>query len=120
MKNYVDGFVIVLPKDKVEAYRAIAEQAAAIWKEYGALEYRECVGDDLEIASVLPFPKLTGAGPDETVVFSWIAFESREHRDEVNAKVMADPRMNEMCDGANMPFDIAKMAYGGFRTIVAT
>lgn len=119
MKNYVDGFVIVLAKDKVEAYREIAEKAAVVWKEHGALEYRECIGDDMEIAGILPFPKLTGAGPDETVVFSWIAYESREHRDAVNAKVMADPRMNEMSDGGNMPFDIAKMAYGGFRTIVA-
>lgn len=118
MKNYVDGFVIPLAKDKVETYRALAEKAAAVWKEHGALEYRECIGDDMQIEGVLPFPKLTGAGPEDTVVFAWIAYESREHRDAVNAKVMADPRMKDMCGAENVPFDPMKMAYGGFRTIV--
>ena len=118
MSLYVDGFVLPLPKDKIDQYKAIAEKAAKVWKEYGALEYRECIGEDLEVKDVLQFPTLANAGPGETVVFAYITYKSREHRDEVNAKVMADPRMNEMCGGEGMPFDCKKMAYGGFTTIV--
>ena len=118
MAHYVDGFVIPIPSDKVEQYRAIAEQAGKIWREHGALDYCECVGDDLNVADQVPFTTLSGAAEGETVVFSWIKFESREHRDAVNAKVMADPRMGGMCDPAEMPFDCKRIAYGGFRTIV--
>jgi uncharacterized protein YbaA (DUF1428 family) len=118
MAHYVDGFVLPVPKDKIETYRAIAEKASNIWKEYGALEYRECVGDDLEIKDMVSFLKISDAKPEETVVFAWIVYNSKEHRDEVNAKVMADPRMNDMCGGGEMPFDCSRMAYGGFKTIV--
>ena len=118
MSHYVDGFVLPVPKDKIEIYRSIAEKASKIWKEHGALEYRECVGDDLDVKEQVPFPRIAGAGAEDTVVFAWIVYKSREHRDEVNAKVMADPRMNEMCGDGGMPFDCSKMAYGGFKTIV--
>jgi uncharacterized protein YbaA (DUF1428 family) len=118
MSLYVDGFVLPVPKDKIEVYRGIAEKASKVWKEYGALEYRECAGDDLDIKDVVSFRSLAGAGPDDTVVFAYITYKSREHRDEVNAKVMADPRMNEMCGPEGMPFDCKKMGYGGFKTIV--
>ena len=120
MSLYVDGFVIPLATDKIDQYRAIAEQACQVWMEYGALEYRECIGDDLEIKDMLGFPKIAGAKEGETVVFAWITYRSREHRDEVNAKVMADPRMNEMCGSEGMPFDPQRMAYGGFKSIVAS
>jgi uncharacterized protein YbaA (DUF1428 family) len=116
--KYVDGFVLPLPKSKIELYRSLAEKAGRIWKEHGALEYRECIGDDLEVKELVPFPKRAGAQSDETVAFSWIIFESREHRDQVNAKVMADPRIKEMCDPANQPFDFKRMAYGGFQIVV--
>lgn len=118
MSHYVDGFVLPLPKDKVEEYRAIAEKASKVWLEYGALEYRECVGDDLNIEGVVPFPKIANAGESETVVFAYIVYNSKEHRDEVNAKVMADPRLSEMGSPESMPFDCAKMAMGGFKTVV--
>ena len=118
MSHYVDGFVLPLPKDKIEEYRKIAELACQVWIEHGALEYRECIGDDLEAKDMVSFPQLVGIKPEETVAFSWIVFRSREHRDEVNAKVMEDPRMKNMCGQDGMPFDCARMAYGGFKTIV--
>ncbi len=118
MSKYVDGFVIPVPKDKIETYRGIAEKASKIWMEYGALEYRECVLEDPTAQEVLAFPVLAGASPEETVVFAYITYDSRAHRDEVNAKVMADPRMNEMCTPGDAPFDCKRMAYGGFQTIV--
>jgi uncharacterized protein YbaA (DUF1428 family) len=118
MSLYVDGFVLPIPKDKIETYRQIAEKAGSIWKEHGALEYYECVGDDLDVKDLVPFPKLANAKPDETVAFSWILFKSREHRDEVNKKVMADPRMDDMMKEGGMPFDLSRMAYGGFKPIV--
>jgi uncharacterized protein YbaA (DUF1428 family) len=93
MPHYVDGFLLPVPKDKIDRYRQIAEVAGKIWREHGALEYRECAGDDLDIKDQVPFPRLVETKPEETVVFAWIVFESREHRDQVNAKVMADPRM---------------------------
>jgi uncharacterized protein YbaA (DUF1428 family) len=89
MPHYVDGFVLPIPKDKIDLYREIAQEASKIWREHGALEYRECVGDDLDVKDQVPFPRIIESKPDETVVFAWIVFESREHRDEVNAKVMA-------------------------------
>jgi uncharacterized protein YbaA (DUF1428 family) len=118
MSKYIDGFVLPLSKDKLEQYTAVATKAAAIWKEHGALEYVEAVGDDLEAKEMTPFPKIAGAGPEETVVMAYIVYESREHRDAVNAKVMADPRLQEMCDKDNPILDFRRMAYGGFRTIV--
>lgn len=118
MSHYVDGFVLPLPKDKVEKYREIAEKASKIWLEYGALEYRECVGDDLNVEGVLSFNKIADAGEADTVIFAYIVYNSKEQRDEVNAKVMADPRLNEMCSPDDMPFDCKKMAMGGFKSIV--
>lgn len=121
MSKYVDGFVIPVPRDQIETYRNLAEKAGEIWKEHGALQYIEAVGDDLEAKwEMVPFPKLANAGPGETVVFAWILFESREHRDAVNAKVMADPRMKaDMMDNTqSLPFECKRMAYGGFKAIV--
>lgn len=118
MKNYVDGFVIPLPKDKIEEYRAIAEKAAAVWREHGALDYFECIGDDMVVENMVSFPQIAQCGPDDTVIFAWITYSSREHRDEVNAKVMADPRLQDMMNPENSPFDCSKMAYGGFKVLV--
>ena len=118
MNKYIDGFVLPLPKDKLEKYTEIATKAAAIWKEHGALEYIEAVGDDFNADNMVSFPKLAGAKDGETVVIAYIVYESREHRDAVNAKVMADPRIKEMCNSENPVFDYTRMAYGGFRTIV--
>ena len=117
MARYVDGFVLPVARDKLEDYRAVSRKAGEVWLEHGALEYRECVGEDMAIEGMRPFPELAGAGPGEVVIFSWIAYESREHRDEVNARVMSDPRVKDMSP-ESMPFDCARMAYGGFETIV--
>jgi uncharacterized protein YbaA (DUF1428 family) len=114
---YVDGFVIALPRRKLPLYRRIARQAGKIWKKHGALEYRECAGDDLKIKMGVPFPKLARVKPGETVVFSWILYRNRRDRDRVNAKVMKDPRIERMMK-APMPFDMKRMAYGGFKVIV--
>ena len=118
MAQYVDGFVLPIPKDKVDVYRGIAEEAAKIWREHGALEYRECIAEDMDAKEMVSFPRLASAGPDETVVFAWILFESRSSRDEVNAKVMADERLKGMCEKGQVPFDYKRMAYGGFQTLV--
>jgi uncharacterized protein YbaA (DUF1428 family) len=115
--SYVDGFVIPLPKKNLESYRKIARKAGKIWREYGALEYRECVGDDLNVKMIkATFPKLVKLKPGETVVFSWIVYKSRGHRNRVNARVIKDPRIAAM--GTDMPFDGNRMSYGGFKTIV--
>ena len=118
MAHYVDGFVIPVPKRNIEAYRRMAQEAAKVWMEYGAWEYRECVGDDLNIKMCLSFPRGIKSKPSETIVFSWITYKSRAHRDRVNAKVMKDPRLAEMMKGSDMPFDGKRMMYGGFKTIV--
>lgn len=118
MSRYIDGFVIPIPKNKIDDYRKLAEAAGKIWKEYGALDYWECLGDDLEVKEMVSFPQLANLGADETVVFSWIVYESREQRDQINAKIMADPRIKEMCDPDNPPFDCKRMAYGGFTVLV--
>ena len=115
---YVDGFVLPVPKKNLKAYARMSQKAGQVWKDHGALEYRECVGDDLEVKMGLPFKKLTKLKPGETVVFAWIVYKSRAHRDKVNAKVMKDPRMNAMMDGKKMPFDVKRMAYGGFNVLV--
>jgi uncharacterized protein YbaA (DUF1428 family) len=119
MPKYVDGFVLPVPKKNIPAYRAMAKKAAVIWKEHGALEYRECVGDDLDNKFCLPFPKGIKTKPGETVVLAYIVYKNRAHRDKVNAKVMKDPRAHAMCDPKNMPFDCTRMLYGGFKTVVA-
>ena len=118
MADYVDGYVLPVPKSNIETYRRMAEKAGAIWKEHGALEYRECVGEDLAVNDLVPFPRLVDVRPDETVVFAWIVFKSRERRDEVNANVMKDPRLADSMDPNAMPFDCKRMAYGGFETLV--
>jgi uncharacterized protein YbaA (DUF1428 family) len=116
---YVDGFLLAVPKKKLAAYRRMAKAAAKIWREHGALDFRECAGDDLSPPHGTPFPKLLKLKRGETAVFSWIAFKSRAHRDRVNKKVMNDPRIARMCtDPAAMPFDPKRMGYGGFRVIV--
>jgi uncharacterized protein YbaA (DUF1428 family) len=116
MAHYVDGFVLPLPKKNLNAYRRMAQIAGKIWREHGALEFRECVGDDLNIKTGKPFPRGIKTKPSETVVFSWIVYKSRAHRDRVNAKVMKDPRFAKM--PKTMPFDVKRMLYGGFKTIV--
>lgn len=122
MMAYVDGFVLPVPKKNLDTYLEIARKAGAVWREHGALEYREAVGEDLDIAApvpMMPFPRLTAMKDDETVIFAWIVYESRAHRDEVTAKVMSDARLKEVCrDGADMPFDVGRMAYGGFEVRV--
>jgi len=118
MSKYIDGFVLPVPKEKIETYRGIAEKASRIWREHGAIDYRECVLEDPNAQTMVAFPQLANVGPDETVVFAYITYNSRAHRDEVNAKVIADPRMNEICDPNDMPFDCKRIAYGGFTTIV--
>jgi uncharacterized protein YbaA (DUF1428 family) len=117
MARYVDGFVLPMPKKNVPAYRRLAQKAAKVWREHGALEYRECVGDDLKPKGAVPFPRLARCKPGETVVFAWIVYKSRAHRDRVNAKVMKDPRIAKMSP-KSMPFDVKRMAYGGFSTLV--
>lgn len=115
--SYVDGFVIPMPRKNVAAYQKMARRAGKIWREHGALQYLECVGDDLNVKMIqATFPKLVKLKPRETVVFSWIRYKSRAHRDRVNAKVLKDPRLAGM--GNEMPFDPKRMSYGGFKTLV--
>ena len=116
--RYVDGFVLTVPKKNLAAYRLMAQKAGKIWREHGALEYRECVGDDLKVKFGVPFPRLAKAKSGETVVFSWIVYQSRAHRDRTNAKVMKNPRLNGLCDEKSMPFDMKRMAWGGFKVMV--
>ena len=119
MARYVDGFLIPIPKRNLKAYRRIAQKAGRIWKEYGALEYIECVGDDLGgQKSSASFPRRVRAKPSETVVFSWIIYKSRAHRDRVNAQIMKDPRIAKMMQGQENPFDAKRMSYGGFKVLV--
>ena len=115
---YVDGFVLVLPRKNVAAYRKMAAAAGKVWREHGALEFRECVGDDLETGMGVPFPKLAGTRAGETVVFSWIVYRSRAQRDRVNAKVMVDPRIVKAMSGKKPPFDMKRMSFGGFKVLV--
>jgi uncharacterized protein YbaA (DUF1428 family) len=118
MPRYVDGFVLPVPKRNLQAYRRMAQKAGRIWREHGALEYRECVGDDLNVKMAVPFPRSMKLKRGETVVFSWIVFKSRAQRDSVNAKVMNDPRIAKMMDLKSMPFDCKRMVYGGFKILV--
>jgi len=115
--NYVDGFVVPVPKANVAAYRRLARKAGGIWKEHGALEYVECVGDDVSPGKLTSFPQAVKLKPDEVVFFSWIVFRSRAHRDRVNRQVMADPRLAGMTP-KDMPFDAKRMFWGGFKPVV--
>jgi uncharacterized protein YbaA (DUF1428 family) len=115
---YVDGFVLPVPKSKLDAYRRMARKAGKIWREHGALEYRECLADDVKVGKVTSFPQSVKLKRDETVVFSWIVYRSRAHRDSVNAKVMKDPRLTGMMDPKDMPFDAKRMFWGGFKVVV--
>jgi uncharacterized protein YbaA (DUF1428 family) len=117
MARYVDGFVVPVPKRKLDTYRRTARKAGKIWREYGALEYRECVADDVEMGKLTSFPRSVKVKRGETVVFSWIVYKSRAHRDRVNAKVMKDPRIAEM-DPKDMPVEMKRMIWGGFEVIV--
>jgi len=113
---YVDGFVIAVPKQNLEAYKALARKAGEIWKEYGALAYVECIGNDVPYGKVTSFPRAVEAKDDEIIIFSWIVYASREQRDQISAMAMADPRLKgEM---SNMPFDGKRMIYGGFETFL--
>jgi uncharacterized protein YbaA (DUF1428 family) len=115
---YVDGFVVPLPRENLEAYKKMSLVCGAIWKSYGALEYRECIGDDVPPGKVTSFPLSVDLKEGEVVVFSWIVYESRAKRDEVNDKVMKDPGMAPFMDPASMPFDGKRLIYGGFEMIV--
>ena len=116
--GFVDGFVLPVPRKNVGEYLRISRKAGKVWKEHGALEYKECVGADLKSKMSPPFTRLVKAKPNETVVFSWILYKSRTHRDRVNRKVMKDPRLAKMMDPKSMPFDVKRMAYGGFQVRV--
>jgi uncharacterized protein YbaA (DUF1428 family) len=118
MPRYVDGFVLPVPKKNLEAYRRMSRKAGRVWRDHGALEYRECAGDDLKTKMGRSFPQLAKAKGGETVVFAWIVYKSRAHRDRVNAKVMKDPRLAKMMEPKAMPFDVKRMAYGGFKVFV--
>ena len=115
---YVDGFIVPLPIANIDAYRAMATKAGTIWREHAALQFRECIGDDVKPGKLTSFPQSVNLEEGETVVFSWIGYASRAHRDEVNDKVMKDPRMAEMMQPGTMPFDGKRMIYGGFEVLV--
>jgi uncharacterized protein YbaA (DUF1428 family) len=116
--QYVDGFVLPVPKKNLAAYRSIAKKAGKIWRDHGALEVKECVAEDVKVGKHTSFPQSVKLKPGETVVFSWIVFRSRAHRDRVNAKVVKDPRLAEMMDPKKMPFDSKRLIYGGFKILV--
>src|SRR5262245_58427279 len=114
---YADGFVLTVPKKKLGAYKKLAQKAGRIWREYGALDYKECIGDDLKVKMGVPFTRLAKPKSGETVVFSWILYKSRAHRDSVNKKVMKDKRLCADMDPNDMPFDCKRMTYGGFKVL---
>jgi uncharacterized protein YbaA (DUF1428 family) len=116
--SYVDGFVVPVPKKNLAAYRTMARRAGKVWKEHGALEYVECVADDVQPGKVTSFPQSVKLKPDEVVVFSWIVYRSRAQRDRINKLVMADPRLASMMDPKKLPFDGKRMFWGGFKSIV--
>jgi uncharacterized protein YbaA (DUF1428 family) len=119
MAKYVDGFVIPVPRKNVAAYRRMARLGARIWSEYGALEYRECIANDVKPGKHTSFPRSVKLKGDETVWFSWIVYKSRKHRDKVNAAVMKDPRMLKYMKPGAMPFDGKRLIYGGFEIVVS-
>jgi uncharacterized protein YbaA (DUF1428 family) len=114
---YVDGFILPVPKNKVEAYRRLARKAGKVWREHGAIEFKECVADDVKMGKLTSFPRSVKRKANETVFFSYIVYKSRAHRDKVNAKVMKDKRIAGM-DMKDMPFDPKRMIYGGFKVLV--
>ena len=116
--SYVDGFVVPVPLKNLAAYRRMAKKAGKVWREYGALDYKEWIGDDVKVGKLTSFPRSVKLKRGETVVFSWIVYKSRSHRDRVNAKVMKDPRLAEMMDPKSMPFDGKRLIYGGFKILV--
>jgi len=116
--KYIDGYVVPVPKKKLAAYRALARKAGKVWREHGALEYVECVADDVKPGKYTSFPQSVKLKKNETVIFAYIVYKSRAQRDRINAKVMKDPRMNEMGDIKDMPFDFKRMFWGGFKTLV--
>ena len=122
MSKYIDGFVIPVPKANMAEYKRVATLASEVWREHGALEYIEAVGDDFPVCGDegTPAPDLVGASGEESLVFSYIVYESREHRDAVNAKVMEDSRMKQICPAVNGVFDVKRMLFGGFRVFVDT
>jgi uncharacterized protein YbaA (DUF1428 family) len=115
---YVDGFIVAVPKKNLEAYRRMAKKAGKVWREHGALDYREWVAEDVKVGKRTSFPRSVKLKPGETVIFSWITYKSRAQRDRVNAKVMADPRLKSMMDTKSLPFDAKRMIYGGFESLV--
>jgi uncharacterized protein YbaA (DUF1428 family) len=118
MARYVDGFVLPVPKRNIDAYRRMARKAGKVWREHGALDYVEAVAEDVQVGEVTSFPRSVQVKRGETVVFAWITYKSRAHRDRVNKKVMADPRLQDMMDPKASPFDAKRMIYGGFEAIV--
>src|ERR1700750_1480664 len=113
---HVDGFIVAVPKKKLEAYVRLSKKCGKVWREYGALDYREWIADDVKVGKLTSFPRSVKLKPGETVVFSWITSKSRKQRDLINAKVMADPRLTSMMDPKSMPFDAKRMIYGGFES----
>jgi uncharacterized protein YbaA (DUF1428 family) len=118
MAKYVDGFIVPVPKKKLAAYRSMAQKMGRVWREHGALDFVEYVADDVKMGKVTSFPRSVKRKATETVVFSWITYKSRAHRDSVNKKVMADPRLKDMMDPKSLPFDGKRMIYGGFKLLV--
>ena len=119
MARYVDGFVVPVPKKKLADYRRMSQKAGKVWRDHGALEYIECVADDVKRGKFTSFPRSVKLKPGETVVFSYIVYKSREQRDRVNAKAMKDPRLSDMMDPKTLPFDGKRMFWGGFKTFVS-
>ena len=118
MAHYVDGFVLPVPKRNIKKYLVLARRAGKVWREHGALEYFECVADDVKPGKLTSFPQSVKLKPGEVVFFSWIVYKSRAQRDRVNAKVMKDPRLADMMDLKKLPFDAKRMFFGGFKTAV--
>lgn len=116
---YVDGYVLPVPKKQLNAYVRMAKKAGKIWREHGAVEYKECVLEDAKAKWCLPFTKGIKTKKDETVIFAYVVYKNRKHRDEVNKKVMKDKRLSEMCKPGDMPFDGKRMLYGGFKPVVS-
>jgi uncharacterized protein YbaA (DUF1428 family) len=116
--EYVDGFIVPVPKKKVNDYKKIARLASKVWRDHGALDYRECVADDVKVGKTTSFPRSVKRKANETVVFAWITYKSRKHRDAVMKKVMTDKRLEAFMNPKDMPFDTKRMIFGGFKTIV--
>lgn len=116
--KYIDGFLLCVPKRKVAAYRSLSRKMGKVMKEYGVLDYKECIADDMKTQMGVNFRKLAKAKPNEVVVFSWISYKSKAHRTSTNKKIMKDPRVHKMCDPENMPFDCKRMSCGGFKIFV--